>query len=131
MRYEDLAVWKRSTRLSIEIYQHLRELKDFGFKDQVTRSGLSVPSNIAEGFDRESNKECVTFLSYAKGSCAELRTQIYIGIEIGYIERMTGERWIQETQEISLMLGGLIKTKRSFINGVTQSNEHRPQFFDP
>jgi four helix bundle protein len=115
MRYEDLAVWKRSTRLSIEIYQHLRELKDFGFKDQVTRSGLSVPSNIAEGFDRESNKECVTFLSYAKGSCAELRTQIYIGIEIGYIERMTGERWIQETREISLMLGGLIKTKRSFI----------------
>jgi four helix bundle protein len=115
MRYEDLAVWKRSTRLSIEIYQHLRDLKDFGFKDQVTRSGLSVPSNIAEGFDRESNKECVTFLSYAKGSCAELRTQIYIGIEIGYIERMTGEKWIQETQEISLMLGGLIKTKRGFI----------------
>jgi four helix bundle protein len=114
MQYEDLAVWKRSTRLSIEIYQHLRELKDFGFKDQVTRSGLSVPSNIAEGFDRESNKECVTFLSYAKGSCAELRTQMYIGIEMGYIERMTGERWVQETQEISPMLGGLIKTKRSY-----------------
>jgi four helix bundle protein len=125
MRYEDLAVWKRSTRLSIEIYQHLRELKDFGFKDQVTRSGLSVPSNIAEGFDRESNKECVTFLSYAKGSCAELRTQIYIGIEIGYIERMTGERWIQETQEISLMLGGLIKTKRSFLKSGTREKQVR------
>ena len=115
MRFENLAVWKRSTRLSIEIYQHLRELKDFGFKDQITRSGLSVPSNIAEGFDRESSKECVTFLSYAKGSCAELRTQIYIGIEIGYIDRTTGERWILDTQEISLMVGGLIKTKRSFI----------------
>jgi len=100
--------------VSIEIYQHLRELKDFGFKDQITRSGLSVPSNVAEGFDRESNKECVTFLSYAKGSCAELRTQIYIGIEINYIDRKIGERWIQETREISLMLGGLIKTKRSF-----------------
>jgi four helix bundle protein len=127
MRYEDLAVWKRSTRLSIEIYQHLRELKDFGFKDQITRSGLSVPSNIAEGFDRESNKECVTFLSYAKGSCAELRTQIYIGIEIGYIERMTGERWIQETQEISLMLGGLIKTKRSFIKPRFEEQNNRSE----
>lgn len=94
MRYEYLAVWKRSTSLSIEIYQHLRELKDFGFKGQITRSGLSVPSNIAEGFDRESNKECLVFLSYAKGSCAELRTQIYIGIEINYIGRSTGERWL-------------------------------------
>jgi four helix bundle protein len=127
MQYEDLAVWKRSTRLSIEIYQHLRELKDFGFKDQVTRSGLSVPSNIAEGFDRESNKECVTFLSYAKGSCAELRTQIYIGIEIGYIERMTGERWIQDTQEISLMLGGLIKTKRSFTKPRFEERKNRSE----
>lgn len=114
MRFEDLMVWKRSTRLSIEIYQHLHELKDFGFKDQITRSGLSIPSNIAEGFDRESNKECATFLSYAKGSCAELRTQIFIGVEIGYIDRTIGEKWIQESQEISLMLGGLIKTKRSF-----------------
>jgi four helix bundle protein len=115
MRYEELDVWKRSTCLSIQIYKHLRELNDFGFKDQITRSGLSVPSNIAEGFDRESNKECVVFLSYSKGSCAELRTQIYIGIEIGYIDRTIGEKWIQETQEISLMLGGLIKTKRNFL----------------
>ena len=115
MKFEELDVWKRSVRLSIEIYQNLRELKDFSFKDQITRSGLSVPSNIAEGFDRVSNKECVTFLSYAKGSCAELRTQIYIGVEIGYIDRMMGERWINETREISLMLGGFIKTKRSFI----------------
>ncbi|MDD2899063.1 MAG: four helix bundle protein [Desulfuromonadaceae bacterium] len=115
MKFEDLDVWQRSVRLSIEIYQLLRELKDFGFKDQITRSGLSIPSNIAEGFDRVSNKECVTFLSYAKGSCAELRTQIHIGIEIGYIDRTSGERWIQQTREISNMLGGLIKTKRSFV----------------
>lgn len=114
MRFEDLDVWKRSVRLSIEIYQLLRELKDFGFKDQITRSGLSVPSNIAEGFDRVSNKECVTFLSYAKGSCAELRTQIHIGIEIGYIDCNIGKKWLLEAQEISNMLGGLIKTKRSY-----------------
>ena len=116
MRFEDLDIWKRAMRLSVEIYQHLRDLKDYGFKDQVTRSGLSIPSNIAEGFERGSQKECVAFLSYAKGSCGELRTQIYIGLEIGYIENTPGEKWLGETQEISKMLGGLIKTKKGFVN---------------
>ena len=88
MRFEDLDVWKKSTKLSAEIYKTLRNLKDYGFKDQITRSGLSIPSNIAEGFERVSQKECISFLSYAKGSCGELRTQIYIGMEIGYIEEL-------------------------------------------
>jgi len=66
VNFEDLEVWKRSARLS--------SLKDYGFRDQITRSGLSVPSNIAEGFERESFKECVQILSYVKGSCGELRT---------------------------------------------------------
>jgi four helix bundle protein len=91
-------------------------LKDYGFKDQITRSGLSVPSNIAEGFERGSNRDCVKFLLYAKGSCGELRTQIYIGMEIGYIEPKSGKRWIVETQEISKMIGGLIRTKNKFQN---------------
>ena len=76
MRFEDLDVWKRSARLSANIYSELRDLKDYGFRDQITRSGLSIPSNIAEGIERESAKESVRFLSYAKGSCGELRTQI-------------------------------------------------------
>ena len=116
MRFEDLDVWKRAIRLSIEIYQHLQGLKDYGFKDQITRSGLSIPSNIAEGFERGSQKECIVFLSYAKGSCGELRTQIYIGLKVGYIKNPPGEKWLKETQEISKMLGGLIKTKKGFIN---------------
>ena len=115
MKFEDLEVWKKSARLSAELYKQLRDMKDYGFKDQITRSGLSVPSNIAEGFERESQKECVKFLSYAKGSCGELRCQIYIGIEIGYIPTDVGKKWIQETVEISSMISGLIKTKRGFI----------------
>ena len=106
---------KRSDRLSANIYKELRELKDFGFKDQITRSGLSVPSNIAEGFERESQKQALIFLSYAKGSCGELRTQIYIGMEIEYIDKHLGSQWINEANEISAMLSGLIKTKRRFI----------------
>ena len=81
---------------------------DFGFKDQITRSGLSVPSNIAEGMTRGTAKDKRHFLLIAKGSCAELRTQIYIGIDIGYIEKASGNRWIQETREIAAMLSGLI-----------------------
>lgn len=109
MKFEDLDVWKRSSRLSVSIYRELSNLTDYGFKDQITRSGLSIPSNIAEGLERDSDKEKRNFLNYAKGSCAELRTQIYIGIEIGYINKSPGKTWIQETLEISAMLSGLMK----------------------
>jgi four helix bundle protein len=102
-------VWKKSSRLSVDIYKHLVELRDFGFKDQITRSGLSIPSNIAEGFGRATDKDKRNFLNYAKGSCAELRTQIYIGMEIGYIAREAGNSWIKETKAISSMLTGLMK----------------------
>lgn len=109
MRFEDMDVWKRSTRLSIAIYKELSKLRDFGFKDQITRSGLSIPSNIAEGFGRASDKDKRNFLNYAKGSCADLRTQIYIGSEVGYIGKELGKIWIVESEEISLMLTGLMK----------------------
>lgn len=113
MKFEDMDVWKRSSRLSVEIYRHLAGLKDFGFKDQITRSGLSIPSNIAEGFGRATDKDKRNYLNYAKGSCAELRTQIYIGIEIGYIARDVGKIWIKETKGISSMLTGLMKFLKS------------------
>lgn len=109
MKFEDMDVWKRSMRLSVSVYKELAGLKDFGFKDQITRSGLSIPSNIAEGFGRSTDKEKRNFLNYAKGSCAELRTQTYIGIEIDYIPKKIGFSWISETKEISAMISGLMK----------------------
>ncbi|MDP1996143.1 MAG: four helix bundle protein [Gallionella sp.] len=114
-RFEELDVWKRSARLSANLYIALAELRDFGFRDQITRAGLSVPSNIAEGFERNSDKELANFLNYAKGSAGELRTQIYIGMEAGYIEREMGKQWVQECEEISKMLHGLIRTVRNRI----------------
>ena len=110
MAFEDLDVWKRSAGLSVDIYNILSDLKDYGFKDQITRSGLSIPSNIAEGIERRSDKEKVNFLSYAKGSCGELRTQIYIGMKIGYLSKDKGNKWITETKEISAMLIGLMNS---------------------
>ncbi len=107
MKFEDLEVWKRSSRLCADLYKHFQNIKDFGFRDQITRSALSIPSNIAEGVERDSKKDFSRFLQYAIGSCGELRTQIYIGIEINYIEPAVGKKWIQETKELSAMLVGL------------------------
>jgi len=109
VKFEDTEVWKRAARLSASIYKEVAELKDYGFKDQITRSDLSIPSNIAEGFGRMTDKDKSNFLGYARGSCAELRTQIYIGREIGYIDQNISKSWISETNEITAMLTGLIK----------------------
>ncbi|TDB02882.1 four helix bundle protein [Halomonas marinisediminis] len=108
MRFEDLEVWKRAARLSTNIYQHFSDSRDFGFKDQITRSSLSIASNIAEGYERIGEKDRIRFLNYAKGSCGELRTQIYIGTQIGYIDRQVGKLWVEETHELSRMLYGLM-----------------------
>jgi len=108
--FENLEVWKRAARLSASLYTHFTDLRDWGFRDQITRSGLSVPSIIAEGMERESNREKIRFLDIAKGSCAELRTQIFIGIEIGYIDKEKGMAWAQETREIVAMLVGPMKS---------------------
>ena len=102
-----LDVWKRSCRLCVNIYKNFKETSDFGFKNQITKSALSIVSNVAEGLEKESNKEKMRFLEIAKGSAAELITQIYIGIEIEYINKKVGLEWIKETNEIWKMLSGL------------------------
>ena len=107
MNFEKLEVWKRAARLSVEIYKHTAELRDFGFRDQLTRSGLSVPSNISEGMSRESDKEKLRYLEISRASLSEARTQIYIGIDIGYIDKNIGASWIAETKELHAMLTGL------------------------
>ncbi|TWT65567.1 four helix bundle protein [Crateriforma conspicua] len=109
MSYEDLEVWRRSARLSATLYQQMKDLRDFGFRDQLTRSGLSIPSNIAEGYERDSDKEIARFLTYAKGSAGELRTQILIGIEAGYVEKPDGQQWADEALQLGRMLGALIQ----------------------
>ena len=109
MRCERLDVWKRSCRLSVDVYKHFSEVKDYGFRDQITRSSLSVASNIAEGLEKGSDKEKMRFIEIAKGSGAELITQVYIGIEIGYIEKSLGLKWVKELKEILKMLAGLKK----------------------
>ena len=110
--FEKLDVWKRSCRLAVTLYQELRDSREWGFRDQITRSALSVPSNIAEGYERNSRKEYLQFLRIAKGSCGELRTQLYIGARGGLLDPNLCEELIRESGEISKMLGGLISALR-------------------
>jgi four helix bundle protein len=120
MAFEDLQVWKKSARMSADLYREFSSLKDYGFKDQITRSGLSIPSNISEGHERASAKENMCFLNYAKGSCGELRTQIYIGMEIVCIASHKGKLWLKERASISAMTGGLIRSKKTLLENKKQ-----------
>lgn len=108
--FEDLEVWKRSSRLCVDLYGALSRCKDPSFKDQIRRAALSVPSNIAEGYERDSRRELMRFLRIAKGSCGELRTQLYIGCRLGYLDAVQSKRFVGETCELSRMIYALIKS---------------------
>ncbi len=111
-KFEDLNVWKESVKLSVNIYKVLKNCKDFGLRDQIQRSAVSIPSNISEGFDRKGNKEFIQFLYIAKGSCSELRTQLYIALETGTIDKSIGKDFIDKSKMISAMLYKLIQVRK-------------------
>src|SRR5712691_36675 len=105
--FEDLEVWQRGCRLSVSIFQSFRACKEFSLKDQIQRSGLSIPSNIAEGSERGSLKDFAHFLNIAKGSCGELRTQLYIAGKLHFVGKIEFEKLVAESKELSAMLEGL------------------------
>ena len=106
--FEKLAVWKRGCRFAVSLYEKLKSCKDPGLYSQMTRSAVSIPSNIAEGAERKTNKDFVHFLYIAKGSAAELRTQLYIAGELKIISKIDMKILVRECKEISKMLKGLI-----------------------
>jgi four helix bundle protein len=111
--FESLNVWKRASRLAVSVYAALKSCRDYGLKDQMTRAAVSIPSNIAEGYDRGTNPEFIRFLNIAKGSAAELRTQLYIAKEIGGINQETMAELVEETKGIGAMLNKLEQARRS------------------
>jgi len=114
--FEDLKVWKRSTRLSVELTNYLADCNDYAFKNQLIRAALSIPSNIVEGAERQTDKEFRYSLNVAKGSAAELRTQLYIGMETEIVESELSSRMIKELKELSSMLQGLINSMDRKLN---------------
>ncbi len=111
-KFEDYDVWKISMRLTLNIYRNLKECRDFGLRDQMQRAAVSIPSNFSEGYKRQSNKEFIRFLYIAKGSCAELRTQLYLASELNIIEKSISNGLIKETLKISGMLTNLIIARK-------------------
>ena len=114
MNFEDFDIWKEGMRISLEIYRVLKHCKDFSLKDQMQRAAVSIPSNIAEGFERQSNKEFMRFLFIAKGSCGELRTQLYLAKELNYIENADFEQLMKKCKLLSSKIQNLIKLRQSY-----------------
>ena len=108
--FEDLEVWKRSCKLAVRIYAILRDCRDYGLKDQMTRAAVSIASNVAEGAERNSTAEFVRFLHIAKGSAAELRTQVYIAQQVDLISKEIQEHLTEELKVVSSMLHSLIQS---------------------
>jgi len=108
--FEQLEVWRRAQDLSIEVYRALAECRDWGFKDQITRAANSIADNIAEGAERSGKAEFKQFLSYAKGSAGEARSQMLRAIALGYITEDRGKAMIDELRRISRMLHALIRS---------------------
>ncbi|MEX1114119.1 MAG: four helix bundle protein [Akkermansiaceae bacterium] len=108
-QFEELEVWKRSSRLAVSILELVDGIKLYALRDQMARCCISVPSNIAEGAERESDREFRRFLAIAKGSAGELRTQLYIGIRAGVFPSEQATPLIQEAKETSAMIEGLRK----------------------
>ena len=110
--FEEFDVWKLGRVVVKEIYIETNKpawAKDYAFKDQIRRAAISIISNIAEGSQRGSNKDFIRFLAFAKGSTAELRAQLYIALDIGYIEGEVFEQIVAKVAEIEKMLGGFQK----------------------
>ena len=111
--FEDLDAWKRAVELSAAIYRETKDLRDFGFRDQITRAGLSIPSNIAEGIERSTPADQSKFLDYARASCGEVRTQAIVGMKVGFISEEVGQTWSNETKQLAAMINGLIRSIRN------------------
>lgn len=115
-RFEDLVGWQKARELNTEIYRCTNSgafAKDYGLRDQIRRASISISSNIAEGFDRASRAEFHHFVAIAKGSCAEVQSQLYLALDVGYLARCEFECLMDKAKEVARLLGGLRKSLQS------------------
>ena len=109
-RFEDIIAWQKAKELTVSIYHSFETSKDFGFKDQIQRAAVSIMNNIAEGFERRSNKEFKQFLYIAKGSCGEVRSMLILAKELNMKPHEDLNPILQLSEEIAKIISGLIKT---------------------
>ncbi|MBI2766571.1 MAG: four helix bundle protein [Chloroflexi bacterium] len=109
-RFEDLIAWQKARALTKSVYLVTREgrfARDFGLSSQIQRSAVSVMANIAEGFERNRKAEFHQFLSTAKASCAEVRSHLYVALDVGYLDEPTFWSLLKQAEEVSRVVGGL------------------------
>tara|TARA_R110000868_G_scaffold28686_1_gene107284 strand:+ start:26691 stop:27062 length:372 start_codon:yes stop_codon:yes gene_type:complete len=111
--FEEIISWQKARELNFDIYYITNNKepfsKDFGLRDQIRRSSISVASNIAEGFERETTKEFIRFLYIAKASAGEFRSQLYLAFDLNYISMDEFEKLKSKVNEVSKLISGLIK----------------------
>ena len=115
-RFEDLIAWQKARELAAAVYAASRKgafAKDFSLADQIRRAAVSIGSNIAEGFDRGNNKEFITFLGIAKGSAAEVRSQLYTAFDVGHLSDCEFEGLKSMSEETAKVINGLLTTLRN------------------
>ncbi|MFO7645328.1 MAG: four helix bundle protein [Desulfosarcina sp.] len=116
--FKNLQVWQRARDLAIDVYRITGEgcfKRDYGMTDQMRRSAVSIPSNIAEGDERDTDKDAIRFLYIAKGSLAELRTQLEIANRVGHVEQAIFQDLDEKAVTIGKMLGSLIKSRSKML----------------
>ena len=109
-KFEDLVAWQKARVLTKAIYEATRQEKfarDFGLSGQIQQASVSIMSNIAEGFERSNPAEFHQFLVIAKSSCAEVRSQLYVALDIGYLPQAEFDLLFKQAQELARVLGGL------------------------
>lgn len=109
-KFEELIAWQKARELAREVYALSADGKfarDYGLRDQIRRAAVSVMSNLAEGFDRGSRAEFHQFLVVAKGSCAEVRSQLHVALDVGYMSQKQFERVLKKAEEVSRIIGAL------------------------
>ena len=109
-KFEDIIAWQKAQDLTVEIYLLFENSNDFGFKNQIQRAAVSISNNIAEGFDRISDKEFIRFLYIALGSCSEVKSMLYLSSKLNYLTHEQSEKLIYQANEVGKIIRGLIKS---------------------
>ena len=126
IKFEDLMVWQKSIDLTISIYSSMELINDFGLKNQIQRASLSISNNIAEGFERGSDRDFKRFLYIAQGSCSEVKSMLYVAIRLNYLKKESFIILNRQVTEIGKMLYGL---SNSLSDGSTR-NFRNPKLND-
>ena len=115
--FEELKVWQDSRAFVKSIYELTSSnnfAKDYGLKDQIQRAAVSIMNNIAEGFERNNNKEFIIFLKYSKGSAGEIRSMLYVALDLDYISKSTFEEYYENVIKIITQISNFIKYLKNY-----------------